>query len=271
MTPFIMAICCLLSFIFLCEEILKLVGTRKSLKINKLFAIYIAGVSLLFSFLLLLGNRNVLIITSFVLVYYVFRLLKKLWVRAIVAASILLALTIAININPFLKRQWKELTNFSETNKIPLDQDSSLGKSWGGWQLREAIWKCTWDIIKQHPVLGVGTGDTQDSLQAAYERRKFYFASRYNRYNTHNQYLQETVTHGFLGLSVFLFSLIMPFFAKIATEDKRVYYLFIFCFAFICLTDTPLELNKGIVWYSFFNALIFFKSYNFKHKSINGK
>jgi O-antigen ligase len=186
--------------------------------------------------------------------------------RLMVVTGILLVLIIAVNTNPFLKRQWNELVDLSEMNKITLDQDSSLGKSWGGWQLREAIWECTWDIIKKYPVFGVGTGDTQDSLQVAYERRKFYFASRYNRYNTHNQYLQETTTHGLLGLSFFLVSLIMPLFVTMGAEDKRLYQIFIFCFAFICLTDTPLELNKGIVWYSFFNALIFFKSYNFKYK-----
>ena len=177
----------------------------------------------------------------------------------------------AVKTNPFLKRQWNEIMDFSEANEIPLDKDLSLGKSWGGWQLRKAIWQCSWDIVKKYPAFGVGTGDSQDSLQIAYERRKFYFASRYNRYNTHNQYLQETVTHGFFGLSIFLLSLIAPLFASMPADDQIFYRVFIFCFAVICLTDTPLELNKGIIWYSFFNALIFFKSYNFKHKYINGK
>ena len=79
---------------------------------------------------------------------------------------------------------------------IHLDQDSSLGRSWGGGVLRLAIWQCAFDIVREYPIIGVGTGDSQQALQDSYEKRKFYFASRYNKYNAHNQYIQQMVTHG---------------------------------------------------------------------------
>ncbi|GAC1705506.1 MAG: hypothetical protein NVS9B7_11260 [Flavisolibacter sp.] len=78
------------------------------------------------------------------------------------------------------------MVNFSSKETIQLDKDASLGRAWGGKQIRTAIWKCSQDIIRRHFISGVGIGDVQDSLQAAYEKRKFYFASRYNKYNTHN-------------------------------------------------------------------------------------
>ena len=176
----------------------------------------------------------------------------------------------AIRINPFLNRQWNELTDFSSQNTIQLDKDASLGRSWGGKQLRLAIWKCSMDVIRRNWLSGVGTGDAQDSLQAAYEQRKFYFASRYNRYNTHNQYLQEFVTYGIVGLLIFVACLAGPFFVKFSFSQKQFYWIFLLAFALACITDTPLDLNKGIIWYAFFNSLIFFTYYNYKFKSTNG-
>ena len=269
MTPFMMGMCCLLCLLSLCDLAYRSIVTNS--KFERLLVLRFLGIISLFIFLLLLGNRNILISASCVLLYYFFKLIRKLWIRLLITAGLLAIFTISITVNPFLNKQWRELIRFSSKNSLVLDKDMSLGKSWGGWELRKAIWNCSWDVIKNNPVLGVGTGDVQDSLQAAYEKRKFYFASRYNRYNTHNQYLQETVANGVVGLLVFLLCLIVPLFAEMPTAEKEFYGLFIFCFAFGCLTDTPLELNKGIIWYAFFNTLIFFKSYNFNDKIINGK
>jgi O-antigen ligase len=269
MTPFIMSLCCLLCLLYLCHHIYLAKKETKPVFIPAAYS-RIAAIVFLFLFLLVVGNRNILFLATAVLVFYSFKLSKKKSVRVAILMSVSVIIIIAIKSNPHLKRQWSELTNISKTNSIPLDKDLSLGKSWGGYQLRIAIWKCTADVIKKNWFFGVGTGDAQDALQVAYERRKFYFASRYNRYNTHNQYLQETVTNGIFGLIIFLTCLITPLFVKVQPEEKQIYILFIFCFSFACLTDAPLELNKGIIWFSFFNSLIFFKSYNFKYKPING-
>jgi O-antigen ligase len=268
MTPFMMSLCCVVCLLFLCNNIYRM---QKNNAINFFlpFLLQIATIIFLFLFLLILGNRNVLILASIVLIFYCFKLLKNFFLRMLMLIALAGTFFIAIKSNPYLSKQWKELTNYSGQNFIPLDKDLSLGKSWGGWQLRIAIWRCSWDVIKNNPVFGVGTGDTQDFLQSAYEKRKFYFASRYNRYNTHNQYIQETVTNGFFGLFIFLACLIAPLFVNMLPQEKQFYNLFLFCFAFVCLTDTPLELNKGIILFSFFNSLIFFKSYNFKYKQFN--
>ncbi len=271
MTPFVMSICCLLALLFLCDRFYQL-KTKIGNAANAVSNILPEGIAIafLFSFLLLLGNRNILIAAALLVLYYSFMLLKNFFSKVVAVVCLFVLFAIAISFNPFLNKQWNELFDFSETNSIQLDKDVSLGRSWGGWQLRNAIWKCSWDVVKSNPFFGVGTGDVKESLQMAYENRKFYFASRYNKYNTHNQFLQEWVANGLMGLIVFLSCLILPLFARITKEDKIFYRLFLFLFAFGCLTDTPLELNKGIVLYAFFNAVIFFKSYNFKYKIVDG-
>ena len=269
MTPFAMSLCCLLSLLLLLEDFYKFKKHSHNSAFFSFSLPYFLLSIFLLSFLFVLGNRNMLILAGGISIFYCFKIVRQLKFRLLAIATVATAFAASVTINPFLNQQWNELINFSEKNSIDLDVDNSLGRSWGGGQIRMAIWNCTADVIKNNWLLGVGVGDVQDSLQAAYEKRKFYFASRYNRYNTHNQYLQETVSGGIIQLFVFLACIIMPLFLKSKAGDRQLYRLFLFCFAFGCLTDTPLELNKGIIWYTFFNSLIFFKNYNFKYNQFN--
>ncbi len=139
-----------------------------------------------------------------------------------------------------------------------MDKDESLGRGWGGKTIRLAIWECSLDILKEHWLTGVGIGNSQDELQKAYEKRKFYFASRYNKYNAHNQYIQQAIASGVLGLVVFLACIFIPLFRFIRQKDKLFYTLFLLCFAFICITESVLEISKGVIWYSFFNSIFVF-------------
>ncbi len=114
------------------------------------------------------------------------------------------------------------------------------------------------DILKENWLTGVGVGDSQDELQIAYEKRQFYFASRYNKYNAHNQYIQQAIASGIAGLIVFLACILAPLLYFIGQRDKLIYILFLFCFAFICITESVLETSKGVIWYSFFNSIFVF-------------
>jgi O-antigen ligase len=160
-----------------------------------------------------------------------------------------------------------------------LDADQSLGRAWGGKALRFAIWKCSIDVVRSHGLTGVGTGDVQDSLQAAYDRRKFYFASQYNTYNAHNQFLQETLAYGIAGFVSFTACIFIPFFAFFRSLranaggwNKQLYCLFLLCFFIVCLTESILEISKGIVFYSLFNSIFAFvlTSQPLKKRSTDG-
>lgn len=266
MSPYTFNLCTLFAILFLIHSIY-LKSSHKTISALKNIFPELLIILFLILFLLLVGNRNILAITLFIGLFYSIKLLDLWWQKLLTILMMLFIFAVAIAVNPYLNKQWNELKDFSQVNTIQLDDDASLGRSWGGKQLRMALWTCSWDVIKQNWLTGVGTGDAQDELQQAYEKRQFYFASRYNRYNTHNQYLQEAVTFGIIGLSVFLACLVIPLFAKIYPNYKLFYSLFIFSFAIACITDTPLDLNKGIILYSFFNSLIFFTYYNFKDKN----
>ncbi|MEI6947678.1 O-antigen ligase family protein [Paraflavisolibacter sp. H34] len=256
MHPFVLGLCGLLSLLYLLVRHLERFRQEGRLSVP---AAEMAAAAFLFLFLLLLGNRNTLIFLGGVLLFFGFRLIPRIGTRLLFLGSFVLVVTAAVLFNPSFRRQWYDLVDFSKENTIQLDQDASLGRGWGGKAIRLTIWKCSMDVLEQHWAAGVGTGDLQDTLQRAYEKRKFYFASRYNSYNAHNQYLEEFLTRGIAGLLVFLACILWPLLVGIREKDT-LYTLYLLCFAFFCITESMLELHKGVMWYSFFNALLFFRN-----------
>jgi O-antigen ligase len=227
------------------------------------FLIYAALVLFCLFFLILFSNRLTLLIGLTFLVFFAFNKLPSLITRVLFLAVFSILLFTVIFINPSLKKQIAELTDFSSHSVIELDKDNSLGRSWGGKSLRLAIWSCSLGPIKENWVTGVGTGDIQDELQTAYEKRKFYFASRYNKYNVHNQYLQQLLANGIGGFLTLLLCIILPFFLFWPQKrEYQLYFSFLAVFGIICFTESLLEINKGIVWYSFFNSIFVFSKKN---------
>jgi O-antigen ligase len=204
--------------------------------------------------LILAGNRLSIIMAFAILVALLLPKIKKSFFLIPLVGLLFILLVVK---NNYLSDRFKKLWVFSNESVIQLDVDSSLGKSWDGSSIRLAIWRCSFDLIKQHGLIGLGTGDVQDELQKAYEKRKFYFASRYNNYNAHNQYIQQLLAHGVIGLFSLLLSMGIGFYLALK-QKNALYFYFLIIFAVICLTESFLEINKGIIWYSFFNSLFAF-------------
>jgi O-antigen ligase len=248
--PIVMGLYCLLALIFIFTYDL---GERKKRKPGLIILSVILSV-----FIFMLSIRIIIFSWFLLVLYFIWKKIEVKSYRIIFSLGLLLLVVISgLTITP-LKKKWVELVNFSEKNSIVLDKDSSLGHPWGGKAIRIAIWKCSADIIRDHWLLGVGTGDTQDSLQQEYENRKFYFASRYNQYNAHNQYLQFAIGLGIPGFLLFVLNIIIPFFQYSRKYLPNIYLIFLAVFAITALTESLLEINKGIILYSFFNSIFAF-------------
>jgi len=213
-------------------------------------------------FIFLLSIRTIIFCWLLLMLFFLWKKIKSQTTRfAMITGLAVLTVITGFTITP-LKKQWSELFDFSGRTSIVLDADSSLIRPWRGKAIRVAIWKCSGDIIKRHWLTGVGTGDVQDSLQQAYEDRKFYFASRYNKYNAHNQYLQSAIGHGIGGSFLFALCIAIPLYQNRRNSSNNIYILFLALFAITAVTESVLEINKGIVLYSFFNSIFAFTNFN---------
>lgn len=229
---------------------------------NKYIRWFWVGFFFNFGFMLLLGNRMTLFCFALIVIYYLFCYFKTFRQRVFVILIFVFANVFIVKINPRLQKQWQEIIDIYRKNEIKLDEDKSLGREWGGASIRIAIWRCSWDIVKKYWITGVGNGDVQDFLQKSYEDRKFFFASRYNRYNSHNQFLQQLLSTGLLSVFLFCLCLLVPLKNSLFIRRNIVYTFFILTFAIVCITESLLEINKGIVWYSFFNSIFAFQTTN---------
>ena len=247
--PTTMGLFCLTGIIIAFEKI-----KTASAKLQPLLFGFIALMTLI---IFLLSIRLIIVCWLLLILFFIFTLLSTWASKLILFITCLVVFAIASFTIPTVKNQWHEIFEPSQST-IVLDKDSSLGRSWGGKALRVAIWTCSYDIAKRHWVTGVGTGDVQDSLQKAYENRKFYFASIYNRYNAHNQYLQMLLATGITGLAILICCILYPLWNYRDHFAGNTYLLFLLLFAVIGFTETILEVNKGIIWYSFFNSIFAF-------------
>jgi O-antigen ligase len=125
--------------------------------------------------------------------------------------------------------------------------------------LRMAILTIGFDLFKESPVIGYGTGDIKDVLIDGY--KKAGFIKGYDRkYNCHNQFLQFLLAFGLIGLLIFLISLVYPLF--FAFFQKNYLYVFlILMLSFNFLFESMLETKAGVEFYAFFNALLIGVSY----------
>lgn len=118
--------------------------------------------------------------------------------------------------------------------------------------------KASLNIIKENPVIGVGTGDIVDAFANYYEETNSKLRKEY-RFRSHNQYLAITVAFGIVGLLWFLFSMIYPF-----ASDKRncnyLYFVFVFIMLLSMFTEDTIETQIGVTLFAFFNSFLVFAS-----------
>ncbi len=128
-----------------------------------------------------------------------------------------------------------------------------------GTTARMEIWKVSIPLIRQNFVFGTGTGDVKNVLLETYRTHNL-FPIFMKKLNAHNQYIQTFIALGFLGFSLLVASLLIPAYRSLRKGDY-LYLSFILIFAINILFESMLETQAGVVFYAFFNAFLFSKSF----------
>ena len=117
------------------------------------------------------------------------------------------------------------------------------------------------EIIKENPILGVGTGDYLNALLREYDKYNF-IAGKKESFNGHNQYLEDYVKVGLLGFITLIVLIIVIL--KTATKRKSFMLYCAFAIAFMCLFESFFDRHHGTVFIAFFIPLF----YKFETKNI---
>jgi|WetSurMetagenome_2_1015567.scaffolds.fasta_scaffold146012_1 O-antigen ligase len=196
-----------------------------------------AGIfSLLFLFLLI--------------ILYILVINRQVWRGIMLFLLVILTFSTLFTFLPSITQRFKN------TETVLTDKNNSSVEKKESNSERLVVWKAGIEVIRKHPVFGVGTGDVKDALMAEYKKENKLVV--YNmRLNAHNQYLQTYIALGVLGLLFLMVMLILPAWMSIR-KTHVIYFSFLAVFAINILVESMLEVQAGVVFYAFFNSLFFF-------------
>ncbi len=122
--------------------------------------------------------------------------------------------------------------------------------------LRLLYWQNSWDIIRQHPWLGVGTG----GFEAAYSQVNKENSPRYfTTDNPHNQYILIAVMLGIPGVLALLAIFAVMFRQAIVLDDRwqRIRFAFPLFFLTIMVTESYLKVYETSFFFALFTAVFY--------------
>lgn len=214
-------------------------------------------VVLIFYFIILiflLGSKSGLIVLAalaFLLVIYQVFVRKKFWMGIVILVASILVFYSGLNFFSYTAKRvnlsFRDIANQQESKR---QSDNSI-------LTRIEIWEDSWQIIHENWLYGVGTGDVKDVLLAKYKKDRFLVGYQ-DRRNAHEQYLQTFIALGLLGFLTLFAMIFLP--AWSALHDKYyLYFVFLLIFAINIMVESMLENQAGVIFYAFFNVLLFSK------------
>jgi len=132
--------------------------------------------------------------------------------------------------------------------------ETSVKKQYDSTTGRLEIWKFTGKLIRNNFLIGTGTGDVRDELVKLYYAHDFEYGYA-KKLNAHNQFLQLWATLGLFGFLLFLAILLIPM-LKFYSYSSLLFPLFLIIIVLNSLTESILEVQRGVLFFSFFYSLL---------------
>ena len=115
-------------------------------------------------------------------------------------------------------------------------------------------WQSAWELIKQSPVYGHGSGSEVALLKEVYYRDRLYH-SYLHELNAHNQYLSMLLKTGIPGLLILLYLFYAGFRYSFRSRDILLgSFLSIICA--VSFSENVMDANKGIFFFACFFSLL---------------
>lgn len=132
-------------------------------------------------------------------------------------------------------------------------QEGNFDTSWG---LRAAFWVVTYDIVCEHPLIGIGIGDYKSAAAQALTKNNHNFTPETIQFcstsHYHNQYLMILAQTGIIGFALMLWMLIELFRLKIADREiKEFSVLGLTVFIVACIAEPLWILQFPIILFVF--------------------
>ncbi|MEX2231737.1 MAG: O-antigen ligase family protein [Cyclobacteriaceae bacterium] len=213
-------------------------------------------------FIVFLASRIVILGLSVIFTFVLIRtLLNKQKLLAFMVVIISAVFAFLLFLNPVSRYRSLEEINLSTFEIQPGNNYKNAA------QIRVSLWWLAFmSLHDSHPLVGTGTGDVHSAMVRT--SNQYQITNIINSFDPHNQYLYTLLGNGYSGFILLVLCLALPlYFAWIQQEYLLLGFSFIF--SLLCFTESALELQKGVVFYSLFSALLFFQLNSFQKISFN--
>lgn len=191
-------------------------------------------------------------------------LIKKYRMRfSIVGFSIIAVAAIVLRINPV--SYYRNVQEISKSN-FAIEANSVYKTS---AEIRASLWWLSWKAYRDsNPILGAGTGSVNAKITG--QSNIYQVTNIISSFDPHNQFLYFLIGNGALGLLAFLACLLFPLIMAIGDKDFLYIGFAVLCGA-LFMTESALELQKGIAFIATMHSLLAFqrKSYQYHHLNVN--
>lgn len=222
---------------------------------NPSLAIKILIVAIDMVFLILLSSKIVLV--SFLLVLLISILRRKQSRKKAIFSIVGLFMIVFIIMQFSVTRDRINNSLFSSWELLDKER-FEYDDPFTGVTLRLVAWKFVSKkfIENENVFIGVGTGDARDFINRVYKDRNM-DAAGYTNFNMHNQYFDYILKFGLIGLLYFLTILFLSF-KKAIKEQNGLYFSFLLIFCIFSITESNLEVQRGIVFFVLINTIFYF-------------
>lgn len=146
----------------------------------------------------------------------------------------------------FIFTRWSEIFtayNYSTQNQL----ENSVG-------IRKGITQCGLELSADYFIGGVGPQNLQTELNQCYTQFGGDDFTRHT-FNTHNQYIDYTLSSGLIGIMVLILIMLVPIIKAIKNKDSLL-LSFVLLVSLCMLTENILSRHAGIIFYCFMNAIL---------------
>jgi O-antigen ligase len=224
---------------------------------NKLIPVWLAAVcSLVLLTLLLLTSVRIqfLALPLAVVAYLLFSSKQRSGIVKWVPLAIILLLAAAFIFPSSRKRINETVDEMRSINTMVNNKQTNH---------RVFIWRYGAEVVGENFWIGTGTGGADEALNKKlktcdakfWNGKRTYTLSEKN-YNYHNAFLQHFAAHGIIGFVIFIMIFIGPF-IYFRGEMDPVAAAFLVLTALAFFTESMLERQAGVLFFSFFYSLFF--------------
>lgn len=204
--------------------------------------IIVLFISILLFLILMVAAKMPLFILVLGTIWIIYKKVKRKGMRIFLYLSIVLVGFGVIFIIPSLSSRVGEVSTYYSSEKFTI----------GSMFQREVIYDCNIKIALANFWTGTGARNSQFLLDYCYSFRSAGTVET-NKFNSHNQFLTLLVNYGIVILTIFMLSFIFLW--------RRIKHfpfgiVIIGSFLFIMLTESILERQMGIYFYTLFSLLI---------------